>query len=44
MHADATRARDELGWTSEVDLEEGLARTIAWYTEELSRDQSSFAV
>jgi UDP-glucose 4-epimerase len=45
MHADARRARDELGWGSEVSLEEGLARTIAWYTEELQRDNSSsFAV
>jgi UDP-glucose 4-epimerase len=44
MHADAGRARDELGWTPSVSLEEGLTRTIAWYTAELARDQSSFAV
>jgi nucleoside-diphosphate-sugar epimerase len=28
---DITRAREELGWTPEVDLEDGLARTIDWY-------------
>ena len=44
MHSDATRARAELGWAPEIGLEEGLLRTIAWYTTELGRDQSSFAV
>jgi UDP-glucose 4-epimerase len=44
MYADAARARDELGWTSQVSLEDGLARTIAWYSRELGRDQSSFSV
>jgi nucleoside-diphosphate-sugar epimerase len=44
MYADAGRARDELGWTSQVSLEDGLARTIAWYSRELGRDQSSFSV
>jgi NAD dependent epimerase/dehydratase len=33
--ADATRARDVLGWTPAVSLEEGLTRTIEW----LSRHQ-----
>jgi len=28
-----TKARDLLGFEAEVDLEEGLARTIAWYRE-----------
>ncbi|MEX1254742.1 MAG: NAD-dependent epimerase/dehydratase family protein [Dehalococcoidia bacterium] len=28
---DITRATDELGWSPEVGLEEGLARTIDWY-------------
>jgi len=28
---DSTRAHAELGWTPEVALAEGLARTIAWY-------------
>jgi GDP-L-fucose synthase len=31
---DVTRARDWLGWQAEVDLEEGLARTIAWWREQ----------
>lgn len=33
---DASRARDELGWTPRFDLDEGLNRTIAWYTAFLS--------
>lgn len=28
---DITRAREVLGWEPEVDLDEGLERTIAWY-------------
>jgi len=28
---DATRIRDELGWTPSVDFTEGLARTVDWY-------------
>jgi UDP-glucose 4-epimerase len=44
MHADASRARAELGWAPEVSLEEGLSRTVEWYRRELGRDQSSFAV
>jgi nucleoside-diphosphate-sugar epimerase len=27
------RARDELGWTPEIDVEEGSKRTAAWYEE-----------
>ncbi len=30
---DARRIRDELGWQPSVTLEEGLARTVAWYLE-----------
>ncbi|WP_376691573.1 dTDP-glucose 4,6-dehydratase [Wenzhouxiangella sp. EGI_FJ10409] len=30
---DATRIRDELGWTPSVDFTEGLARTVDWYLE-----------
>jgi nucleoside-diphosphate-sugar epimerase len=44
MYCDSSRARNELGWAPQVPLEEGLRRTIAWYTEELSRSSSSFAV
>ena len=28
---DARRIRDELGWRPSVTLDEGLARTVAWY-------------
>jgi UDP-glucose 4-epimerase len=30
--ADTSKARDRLGWRAEVDLAEGLRRTVAWYT------------
>jgi UDP-glucose 4-epimerase len=32
--ADISRARDVLGWTPAVDLEEGLRRLVAWWREE----------
>jgi dTDP-glucose 4,6-dehydratase len=28
---DASRIRDELGWTPSISLEEGLAQTVGWY-------------
>ena len=31
QYLDATRARKQLGWTPRVALDEGLARTVAWY-------------
>jgi len=33
---DDRRIREELGWAPRLDLEEGLARTIAWYLENRS--------
>jgi dTDP-glucose 4,6-dehydratase len=30
---DPQRITDELGWAPKVDLDEGLARTVAWYAE-----------
>jgi dTDP-glucose 4,6-dehydratase len=30
---DATRIRDELGWTPSVTLEQGLERTVQWYLD-----------
>jgi UDP-glucose 4-epimerase len=44
MFADATKARRLLGWEPQVNLREGLGRTIAWYRDELSASSSSFAV
>jgi len=32
--ADVTLARERLGWTAEISLEEGLRRTAAWIAEE----------
>jgi dTDP-glucose 4,6-dehydratase len=32
---DARRAQAELGWTARCSLEDGLAKTIAWYREQL---------
>ena len=34
---DVTLARNALGWTAGVSLEDGLARTIAWYRHQLAR-------
>lgn len=31
QHLDSTRAREELGWSARVTLEDGLERTVAWY-------------
>jgi UDP-glucose 4-epimerase len=44
MVSDSTRARDRLGWKPQQSLEEGLAATVAWYREELSRPGSPFGL
>lgn len=36
MYADSSRAREVLGWTPKVSLEEGLRRTVEWYRQYLS--------
>lgn len=41
MYADATRARERLGWAPQHDLRAGLQRTIAWYERELAADRES---
>lgn len=43
MHSDSTKARELLGWRPRTSLPEGLERTIAWFRDELSRGDSSFA-
>jgi nucleoside-diphosphate-sugar epimerase len=42
MYCDNTRARDELGWTPQHSLREGLEKTIEWYRTELASNGSSF--
>lgn len=37
QYLDSTKARDQLNWTAEIGLEEGLRRTVAWYTDHLGR-------
>ena len=37
MYADVEAARRDLGFSASVSLEEGLARTVAWYREHRSR-------
>ncbi len=41
MRADATKARDLLGWTPQVDLAKGLRRTVDWYRGELANPAGS---
>ena len=43
MHADVTKTREQVGWTSKISLEEGLERTISWYREALASGSSPFA-
>jgi nucleoside-diphosphate-sugar epimerase len=31
-----SKARELLGWEARVDLDEGIARTIAWYEQKLA--------
>ena len=33
-HADVSRAREVLGWTPEVGLDEGMSRLVDWYMQE----------
>ncbi|MEX1162774.1 MAG: GDP-mannose 4,6-dehydratase [Nitriliruptor sp.] len=42
MCADATRAREVLGWTPRRSLRDGLAETVEWYRDELARPDSPF--
>ena len=42
MFCDGTRAREALGWAPSHSLQEGLAKTIAWYRAELEDPHSQF--
>jgi UDP-glucose 4-epimerase len=35
--SDTTKARERLGWSAHVSLEQGLDRTVAWFLEERAR-------
>jgi nucleoside-diphosphate-sugar epimerase len=37
MYGDSTRAREILGWTPKVNLEQGLQMTVDWFREQLSK-------
>ncbi|RME48293.1 MAG: SDR family NAD-dependent epimerase/dehydratase, partial [Chloroflexi bacterium] len=34
---DITKARELLGWEPQVGLDEGMAKTIAWFQQQLSQ-------
>ena len=38
---DITKARDRLGWSPQVSVREGIARTIEWYAKELRANLAS---
>lgn len=42
MYCDSSKARERLGWEPRHTLRSGLEKTIAWYTDELSKDASMF--
>jgi nucleoside-diphosphate-sugar epimerase len=44
MHCDPTKARELVGYEAKVSLDDGLAATIEWYREELSRAGTSFVL
>jgi nucleoside-diphosphate-sugar epimerase len=42
--ADTHRLNDEVGWTPEVGIPEGVARTVQWWADQLSAAEASRAV
>lgn len=41
MYADATRAREILGWRPQVTVREGLRRTVEWFRGHLAREAAA---
>jgi nucleoside-diphosphate-sugar epimerase len=44
MRCDASKAMERVGYTPRTSLEDGLARTIEWYRDELSAGRTPFAL
>src|SRR5581483_11638894 len=44
MYCDSSKLRGRVDWEPKHSLRDGLQKTIDWYTAELGRDASSFAV
>jgi UDP-glucose 4-epimerase len=42
MYCDGTKAREVLSWSPQHTLADGLEKTIAWYTEQAAKPDSSF--
>jgi nucleoside-diphosphate-sugar epimerase len=43
MHADVSKAAEQLGWQATTSLPDGLARTIEFYRDSLASGRSAFA-
>ncbi len=42
LYSDSSKARELLGWQPQVGLEDGLRKTIEWYTEKFKAQSSKF--
>lgn len=43
MYCDNSKVRERVGWQPSTSLDDGLAKTIEWFSEALERSPSSFA-